>query len=64
MSDKGERCVLGLDFGSDSIRAVVVRVADGAEMAAGVAEYPRWMAGKYCRLVLTRLWKGTPGCLP
>ena len=48
MSDKGERCVLGLDFGSDSIRAVVVRVADGAEMAAGVAEYPRWMAGKYC----------------
>ncbi|MEJ2022515.1 MAG: ribulokinase [Maritimibacter sp.] len=48
MSTAGETCVLGLDFGSDSVRAVVVRVADGAELASGVAEYERWMQGKYC----------------
>ena len=44
----GEACVLGLDFGSDSVRAVVVRVADGAELGADAADYPRWMEGRFC----------------
>lgn len=31
---------LGLDFGTNSVRALVVRAADGAGVAAAVAEYP------------------------
>ena len=32
--------VVGLDFGTLSGRAVVVRASDGAEMGAAVHEYP------------------------
>ncbi|WP_373237557.1 ribulokinase [Cohaesibacter celericrescens] len=40
--------VLGLDFGSDSVRAVVVRVVDGEELSSAVATYPRWAEGRFC----------------
>src|SRR5215212_6699858 len=33
-------CALGLDFGTESVRALVVDVADGAELGAAVAPYP------------------------
>ncbi|MGQ9731273.1 MAG: ribulokinase [Candidatus Zipacnadales bacterium] len=43
MSD--HRYSLGLDFGTNSVRAVIVDVADGTEIASEVAEYKRGEAG-------------------
>ena len=40
--------VLGIDFGSDSVRAVIVCAADGQIAAEASAVYPRWARGLYC----------------
>ena len=40
--------VLGIDFGSDSVRAVVVDVRSGEELSAGVHAYSRWAKGRWC----------------
>jgi L-ribulokinase len=39
---------LGVDYGTDSVRTVLVDTSNGAEIASGVFYYPRWRQGKYC----------------
>lgn len=40
--------VIGLDYGTDSVRAVVVNALNGEEISSAVAFYPRWKLGLYC----------------
>jgi L-ribulokinase len=40
--------VIGIDYGTDSVRSVLVNASNGDEMATSVFYYPRWRAGLYC----------------
>lgn len=42
-----EKYTIGLDFGTDSVRAVLVNADNGFEAATAVSNYKRWSQGKY-----------------
>jgi L-ribulokinase len=45
---KEKSFVIGVDFGTDSVRAIIVNAATGEEVAASLFYYPRWKTGQYC----------------
>ena len=40
--------VFGVDYGTDSVRSVLIDSANGQEISQSVFFYPRWKEGKYC----------------
>jgi L-ribulokinase len=44
--------VIGVDYGTDSVRSVLIDAHTGEEKAASVFYYPRWEEGLYCNASL------------
>ncbi|MFO7659203.1 MAG: ribulokinase [Bacteroidales bacterium] len=44
----GKKYTIGVDYGTDSVRSVIVDTQNGNEVASAVFYYPRWKEGKYC----------------
>ena len=49
-----EQYVIGVDYGSDSVRTIIVDAANGTEVAASVFYYPRWKEQLYCNASINR----------
>jgi L-ribulokinase len=46
--------VIGVDFGTDSVRSIVVDTSSGTVLGTSVKYYPRWAKGLYCDAVENR----------
>ncbi len=44
----GDKFVIGIDYGTDSVRSVIVDAANGNEISTSTFYYPRWRDGLYC----------------
>jgi len=43
-----KKFVIGIDYGTDSVRSVVVDTANGEIVGTSVYDYPRWKKGLFC----------------
>jgi L-ribulokinase len=43
-----QKFVIGVDFGTDSVRSVIINAFNGDEVVSSVFNYPRWKKGLYC----------------
>ena len=49
-----DQFVIGVDYGTDSVRSVVVNAKNGEEVSGAVFYYPRWKKGQYCAPALNQ----------
>jgi len=47
--NSNDQFVMGVDYGSDSVRSVIVNARNGEEIASSVYNYPRWQKGLFCK---------------
>lgn len=45
---KKDNYVIGVDYGTDSVRSIIVNAGSGEEIASSVHYYSRWKKGLYC----------------
>jgi len=43
-----KKCVIGIDYGTDSVRCIIVDAVNGQEVASSQFQYPRWKSGLCC----------------
>ena len=48
MPMKKDNYVIGVDYGTDSVRSIIVNTSSGEEIASSVHYYSRWKKGLYC----------------
>jgi L-ribulokinase len=43
-----DKFVIGTDYGTDSVRTIILNTGDGTTVASAVFEFPRWRDGLFC----------------
>ena len=43
-----DQYVIGVDYGTDSVRSIIVDASDGKEISSSVFYFPRWKGGLFC----------------
>ena len=46
---------IGIDYGTDSVRCLIVDTASGQEVSSSLFYYPRWRDGLYCDASINQL---------
>jgi L-ribulokinase len=46
--------VIGVDYGTDSVRSVIINAVNGQEIASSIFYYPRWKQGLFCDAVINQ----------
>jgi L-ribulokinase len=49
-----DQFVIGVDYGTDSVRSIIINAKNGTEIASSIFYYPRWKEGLYCNASLNQ----------
>ncbi|MCB0685654.1 MAG: ribulokinase [Saprospiraceae bacterium] len=54
-----DKLLIGVDYGTDSVRTVLINASTGQELTSSVAYYPRWKKGLFCKADINQ-WRQHP----